>query len=58
MSGYDEHIYTPLQRNLSPIVKKIPRYTKLNNKDIPIFTANIVTLARTFLIFPIAWLLK
>ena len=58
MSGYDQHIYTPLQTKLSPIVENIPRYIKLNNKNIPIFTANIVTLARTFLIFPIAWFLK
>ncbi len=58
MSGYEKYVYTPLQTNLSPIVEKIPRYLKIGNKTIPIFTANIVTLARTFLIIPIAWFLK
>ena len=58
MSDYESHIYYPLQQKLSPIVEKIPRYKKINNKDVAIFTANNVTFARTLLIFPIAWFLK
>ena len=58
MSGYDNFVYTPLQKSLSPIVKIAPRYLHIGGHKIPIFTANIVTLSRTFLIVPIAWLLK
>ena len=60
MSMYDDYVYSPLQVSLSPIVKIIPRYIYLNDgkQRIPIFTANIVTLSRTFLVIPIAWSLK
>ena len=59
MSGYDNYVYTPLQKVLSPIVKLIPRYIQLSQDvKLPIFTANIVTLSRTFLVIPIAWCLK
>lgn len=59
MNVYDDYVYTPLQMLLSPIVKQIPRYVYLqDDKKIPIFTANLVTLSRTFLVIPIAWFLK
>lgn len=60
MSGYDNYVYTPMQIILSPICQRIPRYIYLgqNNTKIPIFTANLITLARTFLVIPIAWSLK
>ena len=59
MDGYDNLVYTPLQKCLSPIVTLIPREIDLgNNFKLPIFTANIVTFSRTFSIVPIAWCLK
>ncbi len=59
MSAYDNFVYSPLKTALSPIVRLVPRYLRLSNGfNIPIFTANIVTLARTFLVVPIAWFLK
>ena len=59
MNGYDNYVYSPLQKCLSPIVRVVPRYVYLGQgTKIPIFTANIVTLARTFLVLPIAWFLK
>jgi len=58
MSCYDEYMYTPLQKVLSPVVRVVPRYLTVNNTKIPIFTANVITLSRTFLIIPIAWFLK
>ena len=59
MSSYDNYIYSPLQTVLSPIVKRVPRYIRVSNaRVLPVFTANIITLSRTFLIFPIAWFLK
>lgn len=58
MSGYDDYVYTPLQVCLSPVCRLIPRYISFGGNKVPIFTANIVTLSRTFLILPIAWFLK
>lgn len=59
MEGYDNYVYSPLQKFLSPIVELIPRQIDLGNDfTIPIFTANIVTFSRTLLIVPIAWCLK
>lgn len=58
MSGYDDYVYTPLQVCLSPVCRVVPRYLSLGGRKVPIFTANIVTLSRTFLILPIAWFLK
>ena len=59
MDGYDNYVYSPLQKCLSPIVALIPRQIDFgNNFILPIFTANIVTFSRTFLIVPIAWCLK
>ncbi len=60
MSGYDNYVYSPMQTVLSPICRQVPRYIYVgqNNTRIPIFTANIITLARTFLVVPIAWSLK
>jgi hypothetical protein len=59
MGGYDNYVYSPLQKCLSPVVSLIPRQIVLSkNFTIPILTANIVTLSRTFLIVPIAWFLK
>lgn len=59
MSGYDNYVYSPLQKALSPIVEIVPRYMYISsNQKIPIFTANIVTLSRTFLVVPIAWFIK
>lgn len=59
MNVYDNYVYSPLQTTLSPVVRIVPRYLNFGqNKKIPFFTANIVTLARTFLVIPIAWFLK
>ncbi len=59
MSAYDSFVYSPLKTVLSPVVRQVPRYVRLSNgANLPVFTANIVTLARTFLVVPIAWFLK
>ncbi|CAF0756612.1 unnamed protein product [Brachionus calyciflorus] len=59
MEGYDNYVYSPLQKVLSPVVRIIPRYISVgSDRNIPIFSANIVTFARTFLVIPIAWYLK
>ncbi len=59
MNLYDSKVYTPLQRVLSPLVKAVPRTLNLKNeRKLTVFTANYVTFARTFLIIPIAWMLK
>jgi cytidyltransferase-like protein len=57
MAGYDYFVYTPLQKILTPLVSLVPRYLGRSDKY-PIFTANIVTVGRTFLIVPVAWFLK
>eukprot|EP00128_Syssomonas_multiformis_P015188 Colp12_sorted_trinity150504_noHs@1837 len=54
MTLYDKHVYTPLQVHCSPLVQKIPR--SVNGVDV--FTANIVTYARTGLFIPIGFLLR
>ncbi len=51
-------VYSPLQKCLSPVVRVIPRNFHYKNIKFPIFTANIVTLSRVFLVVPIAWFLK
>ena len=58
MNGYDDYVYSPLQKLLSPIVEVIPRYFCYNDIKFSIFTANIVTISRVFLVIPIAWFLK
>lgn len=59
MSAYDDYVYSPLQKALSPIVKLVPRYIYLgSDKKLTIFSANVITLSRTFLVVPIAWFLK
>ena len=51
-------MYTPLQIHLSPSMARIPRFIQIQNKTITVFTANLITYARTLLIVPIAWCLK
>ncbi len=51
-------MYTPLQIHLSPYMALVPRTIRIGDKDVTIFTANIVTYSRTLLIIPIAWCLK
>jgi cytidyltransferase-like protein len=58
MNGYDNYVYSPLQKSLSPVVRILPRNFHYKNTKFPIFTANIVTLSRVFLVVPIAWFLK
>lgn len=58
MNGYDDYVYSPLQKCLSPIVKMTPRNFHYGDTKFPVFTANIVTLSRVFLVIPIAWFLK
>ncbi len=36
----------------------VPRTIRIGDKDVTVFTANIVTYSRTLLIIPIAWCLK
>lgn len=58
MNGYDNYVYTPLQKCLSPIVQATPRNFEYGKMKFPILTANIVTISRVFLVIPIAWFLK
>lgn len=58
MSCYDLYVYSPLQACLKPVVRQIPRDVHILDTKMPVFTANIVTISRTFLVVPIAWCLK
>lgn len=59
MNGYDNYVYTPLQKILSPLVALVPRYLNVGNSvKLTILSANLVTLSRTLLVIPIAWFLK
>jgi len=58
MNAYDDYVYSPLQKTLSPVVRVMPRNFKYGSIEFPIFTANIVTISRVFLVIPIAWFLK
>lgn len=58
MNAYDDYVYSPLQKAMSPIVRVTPRYFHYKDIKFSIFTANIVTLSRVFLVIPIAWFLK
>ncbi|XP_064598870.1 uncharacterized protein LOC135465558 [Liolophura sinensis] len=55
---YDDYIYSPLQRLISPVVARIPRHVAFENSKYTIFTANIVSCTRTSLTVPIVWLVK
>ncbi|XP_061188634.1 uncharacterized protein LOC133196791 [Saccostrea echinata] len=58
MDLYDKLLYSPLQTSLLPVVSKIPRTLVIGNKTYTVFTANIVSYTRTFLVIPIAICLK
>jgi len=60
MNIYDDYVYSPLQKTLSPWCKRVPRDIQLfdGGMRIPVFTANLITLSRTFLVVPVAWFLK
>ncbi|XP_067651084.1 uncharacterized protein [Haliotis asinina] len=55
---YDTYVYTPLQTTLSPAVERVPRSVHVKGQDYVVFSANIVSWARTFLVIPIAACLK
>jgi len=55
---YDEYVYTPMQKLLTPVVLLVPRDITINHTTVTIFTANIVTYSRTLLVIPIAYCLK
>ncbi|XP_025076132.1 uncharacterized protein LOC112553248 isoform X2 [Pomacea canaliculata] len=58
VSCYDDYVYSPLQAWLSPLVQRVPREVKLGDRMVTVFTANIVSWARTGLVIPIACALK
>ena len=58
MEWYDLYCYSPLQKHLSPVMARIPRCIRVQDRTITVFNANIVTYSRTLLIVPIAWALK
>ncbi len=58
VTWYDNYIYSPLQKALWPVVALVPRTVKVKGKDYTVFSANIVSWARTFLVIPIAACLK
>ncbi|XP_076449279.1 uncharacterized protein LOC143285749 isoform X2 [Babylonia areolata] len=58
VEGYDKYIYNPLQAWLSPLVQRVPREVKVGEVKVTVFTANIVSWARTVLVIPIACCLK
>ena len=60
MNAYDIWVYSRLQTLLMPLVVRIPRHVQLtpDGPQLTVFTANIVTYARTTLVIPIAWFLK
>ncbi|KAK3603925.1 hypothetical protein CHS0354_042934 [Potamilus streckersoni] len=43
---------------MSPMVSRIPRSVRLGERELTIFTANIVSWARTLLVIPVAYCLK
>ena len=55
---YDKYVYNPLQNWLSPLVQRVPREVKVGDRKVTVFTANIVSWARTALVIPIACCLK
>ncbi|KAL3860579.1 hypothetical protein ACJMK2_010681 [Sinanodonta woodiana] len=55
---YDLYCYSPLQICLSPMVSRIPRSLRIGGRQLTIFTANIVSWARTLLVIPVAYCLK
>ncbi|RUS71299.1 hypothetical protein EGW08_020942 [Elysia chlorotica] len=55
---YDEYMYSPLQATLWPVVAALPRSLTVDGRSFDVFTANIVSWSRTFLVIPIAWSLK
>ncbi|KAL5020983.1 hypothetical protein ScPMuIL_000138 [Solemya velum] len=58
VSLYDDYVYSPLQAVLSPLVANVPRKVSVNSRTYTVFTANIVSWARTTLVIPIACCLK
>ncbi|KAK3725567.1 hypothetical protein RRG08_042986 [Elysia crispata] len=55
---YDEYMYSPLQTALWPVVAALPRSLTVDGRTFDVFTANIVSWARTLLVIPIALYLK
>ncbi|KAH3770174.1 uncharacterized protein LOC127844441 isoform X2 [Dreissena polymorpha] len=58
INWYDAYCYSPLQTTLSPLVARIPRAIEVKGHKVNVFTANIASWTRTFLVIPIAWCLK
>ncbi|KAK7114779.1 uncharacterized protein [Littorina saxatilis] len=58
VDGYDKYVYNPLQASLSPLVQRVPREVMVGERKVTVFTANIVSWARTVLVIPIACCLK
>ncbi|KAL8559414.1 hypothetical protein ACOMHN_045211 [Nucella lapillus] len=58
VQGYDNYVYNPLQRWLSPLVQRVPRQMTVGEVKVTVFSANIVSWGRTVLVVPIAICLK
>lgn len=58
VDGYDKYVYNPLQEWLSPLVQRVPREVTVGEVKVTVFTANIVSWARTVLVIPIAFCLR
>ena len=58
MNVYEQVVYRPLQKHLSPLIVYIPREVVVRGRRITLFTANGVTLGRTALVVPVALCLK